>query len=44
MAGLGGIGGQRHEHRNTVFIPDDEPFRVEFEDLTPPVIGLPDDQ
>ena len=44
MAGVGGIGGQRHEHRNTVFIPDDEPFRVEFEDLTPPVIGLPGDQ
>jgi hypothetical protein len=40
--GAGGLGGQPRDHRNNVFIPDDEPFRVEFDDLTPPVIGPPD--
>jgi len=48
-AGMGGMGGgmgghgQEREHRNSVFIPDDEPFRVEFDDVTPSVIGLPDE-
>jgi hypothetical protein len=47
--GMGGMGGgmgghgQEREHRNSVFIPDDEPFRVEFDDVTPSVIGLPDE-
>jgi hypothetical protein len=47
--GMGGMGGgmgghgQEREHRNSVFIPDDEPFRVEFYDVTPSVIGLPDE-
>jgi hypothetical protein len=40
--GMGGHG-QEREHRNSVFIPDDEPFRVEFDDVTPSVIGLPDE-
>jgi hypothetical protein len=44
MGGMGGgPGGPDREHRNTVFIPDDEPFRVEFDDVTPSVIGLPDE-
>lgn len=40
--GAGRLGGEGREHRNNVFIPDDEPFRVELDDLTPPVIGPPD--
>ena len=38
---MGGAGarGQDKDHRNNVFIPDDEPFRVEFDDLTDPVLG-----
>jgi hypothetical protein len=45
MGGMGGGmgGGQDREHRNSVFIPDDEPFRIEFDDVTSSVIGLPDE-
>ena len=39
--GMGGAGarGQDRDHRNNVFIPDDEPFRVEFDDVTDSVLG-----
>jgi hypothetical protein len=40
--GGSGRGGQDRDHRNNVFIPSDEPFRVEFDDLTDSVIGAPD--
>jgi hypothetical protein len=33
--------GRGREHRNGVFIPDDEPFRVEPDDVVSPVLGLP---
>ncbi|WP_156994172.1 hypothetical protein [Pseudonocardia acaciae] len=40
---LGGMGGvpnrEEREHRNNVFILDDEPFRVVFDDVITPVIG-----
>jgi hypothetical protein len=39
----GGAAGQDREHRNSVYLPDDEPFRVDFDDVTGSVIGLPDD-
>jgi hypothetical protein len=39
----GGAAGQDREHRNTVYLPDDEPFRVDFDDVTGSVIGLPDE-
>jgi hypothetical protein len=44
MGGMGGAGtrGQDKDHRNNIFIPDDEPFRVEFDDLTDSVIGSDD--
>jgi hypothetical protein len=38
---MGGRGGQK-DHRNGVFIPSDDPFRVTFTDVTPPVLGLDD--
>jgi hypothetical protein len=42
MGGAGGMGGsQEKTHRNNVFVPSDEPFRVEFDDVPPSVIGLP---
>jgi hypothetical protein len=46
MGGMGGAGrsGQDKDHRNNIFIPDDEPFRVEFDDLSDAVIGPDDDQ
>ena len=42
MGGAGARGGQDKTHRNNVFIPSDEPFRVEFDDVLPSVIGMPD--
>ncbi len=36
--GGGGHGGQDNEHRNTTFLPSDEPFVVEFGDVAPAVI------
>jgi hypothetical protein len=42
MGGGGARGGQDKDHRNNVFIPSDEPFRVEFDDLPPSVIGAGD--
>jgi hypothetical protein len=40
--GMGGAGrgGQERTHRNQTFIPSDDPFRVEFFDVTRPVLGL----
>jgi hypothetical protein len=35
-----GAGGQGRTHRNQSYLPDDEPFRVEPEDVTPPVLGV----
>jgi hypothetical protein len=43
MGGAGAAGGEDREHRNTVFLPDDEPFRVDFDDVTGAVIGLPEE-
>jgi len=44
MGGVGGgAAGQDREHHNTVYLPDDEPFRVDFDDVTGAVIGLPDE-
>jgi hypothetical protein len=40
MGGAGGLGGGDRQHRNTVFIPSDEPFVVEFDDVAPPVLGV----
>jgi hypothetical protein len=38
--GGAGAGGQGREHRNRFYIPEDEPFRVEFDFyVAPPVIG-----
>jgi hypothetical protein len=40
--GMGGAapGGAERYHRNQTFIPSDEPFHVEFADLSPPVLGV----
>jgi hypothetical protein len=39
----GGGGGKDRQHRNGVYLPSDEPFRVEYDfDIAPAVIGLPD--
>jgi hypothetical protein len=38
--GGGARGGEERNHRNQTFIPSDEPFRVEFFDVTPPVLGV----
>jgi hypothetical protein len=41
--GMGGMGaaGQGREHRNSVFIPSDHPFRIPKEkNVAPPVLGL----
>jgi len=43
MGGGGAAAGEDREHHNTVFLPDDEPFRVDFDDVTGAVIGLPDE-
>jgi len=43
MGGAAGARGQEREHRNNMFLPDDEPFRVADDDVTPSVIGLPDE-
>jgi hypothetical protein len=40
----GGRGGQERIHRNRTFIPSDEPFSVEFFDVTPPVLGVRSEQ
>jgi hypothetical protein len=39
-----GAGREDRLHRTTVYLPDDEPFRVELDDVTPSVIGLPDEE
>jgi hypothetical protein len=41
--GLGGAGAGERTHRNQTFIPDDEPFVVEYLDIAPPVIGAGED-
>jgi hypothetical protein len=43
LAGLpAGLGGERREHRGTVFLPSDEPFLVDLGDqVVEPVIGQP---
>jgi hypothetical protein len=40
MMGGGGRGAGEQQHRNTTFIPSDEPFAVEFDDVAPPVVGV----
>jgi hypothetical protein len=40
--GAGALGGGERQHRNSTFIPSDEPFLVEFDDLAPPVLGVPE--
>jgi hypothetical protein len=42
--GGGGRGGEERTHRNRTFIPSDEPFSVEFFDVTPPVLGVRSEQ
>jgi hypothetical protein len=42
MGGGLGAAGREQTHRNTQFIPSDEPFRVEFDDVAQPVIGVDD--
>ncbi len=37
-AGAGGAGDR--QHRNNTFLPSDEPFQVQFDDICPPVLGL----
>jgi hypothetical protein len=38
------MAGHQREHRNTVYIPSDEPFAVDDgDDVVPPVLGLPDE-
>jgi hypothetical protein len=38
--GAAGAGGRERDHRNQFYIPEDEPFRVEFDFyVSPPVIG-----
>jgi hypothetical protein len=46
MGGMGAAarGGEDKEHRNNRFIPDDSPFRVPDEDVTPAVLGLDEDE
>jgi hypothetical protein len=40
LGGMGGMGGgQQREHRNTTYIPSDDPFRMKFDDVAPAVIG-----
>jgi len=41
MMGGAGLRGQELEHHNNVFIPSDEPFAVDADDLVPPVLGEP---
>lgn len=35
----GAPGGSDRQHRNQHFIPSDEPFVVQFDDIVPPVLG-----
>lgn len=42
--GAGARGGDERSHRNQTFIPDDEPFRVDFFDIAPPVLGVRDEE
>jgi hypothetical protein len=41
MGGTGARANRDRTHRNNVYLPSDEPFVVEFDGVTPPVIGLP---
>jgi len=41
MGGAGARGAADRQHRNTTFIPSDEPFAVEFDGVAPPVLGVP---
>lgn len=38
--GGGARAGEERSHHNQTFIPSDEPFRVEFFDVSPPVLGV----
>jgi hypothetical protein len=40
MMGAAGRGGEERPHRNSTFIPSDEPFLVEFDGVVPPVLGV----
>lgn len=40
--GASGFGADSRTHRNQTYLPDDEPFRVEFTDFAPPVLGVPE--
>lgn len=43
--GGAGAGGRDRDHRNQFYIPEDEPFRVEYDFfVAPPVIGAPVEQ
>jgi hypothetical protein len=45
LLGTAGLAAAEREHRNSVFLPSDEPFVVQDgDDVVPPVLGQEGDQ